>query len=375
MPSLEKLIKYDQAILEPAAELSLSDDGGSVKLKGLEDLVFLCHFNGTSGPSHPFFALAKEETEGTDLCGAACVAFDYAVHKFGTSSLLQVAEWGPGTVICKPPKSLVFAPELTVDFWARFEDLQTGAAERSLIDRYRILPSPTASWMLFIIDGEIGLRLNTTNGQCTLQTSGLEMEPSTWHHIRAAWTENGHAMKIFLNGSLVAQGDFSGTVKDSDDPAGQNPLEIMFSAVPQNAWMDELRIFNSFKGDEFTPPDSPTQPFSSRIPRAKLSLDAGYNNATWILSELNFQNETDFQNDGIKIRLHGDNDNSPEFDGDPLSLDQARALDPLVARWLHLEFNFVSDGDTLRTLTSGKIGLKPEASIWTRREPEISRRF
>ena len=313
MPSLEKLIRYDQVVLEPASELCVCENGETVKLKSLEDLVFLCHFNGTSGPSNQFFALAKEEVEGTDLCAAACVEFDYGIRKFGASSLMQNSEWGSGTVICKTPKSLIFAPELTVDFWARFADLQTGGAERLLIDRYRNLPSPTASWMIFLIDGEIGLWLNTTDGQYTLQTSGLDMQSSTWHHIRAGWTENGRAMKIFLDGSVVAQCDFTGTAIDSDDPAGQNPLEILLSGVPQNAWMDELRIFNSFKDDEFAPPIAPTQPFSSHLPKAKLNLDAGYNNATWILSELEFRNESDFQNDGIKIRLHGDNDNSPEF--------------------------------------------------------------
>ena len=204
----------------------------------------------------------------------------------------------------------------------------------------------------------------------------LSLDPLTYYHLRVTWSQANHIAKIFLDGQEIASLEWTGSISEDYDPLN-TPYMFFFANQNQALGMllDELRIYNRYMPDEFTPPTSATKPFSQNQPKAKLSVDSGFNNAVWWLSELGFLNETDFNNGGIKIRLDADNDNSPNFSGDLLSLNQVRNLGPLSGRYLHLEFSFISDGDTQRVLYSGKVGLKSQPLILNRREPEIIPRF
>lgn len=376
MQALEKIITYGQAMVNPSSELVVFENNSKIKLKGIDDLVFLCHFNGDPGYiGQQFFSTHKEVIEGSSVCTGGMIMFDYNLKKFGITSLLNFTDFGPGLAMCPPPENIVFAPELAVDFWVRFPTLDTGGEQRSLVDRYRNYGAGEYSWQIFMTDGELGLKLHSTQGEFILQTSGLNLSINNWRHIRAAWSENCHLAKLFVDGAEVAGSGFSGTIRDSQSENYQSPLQILASTVTQNVWLDELRIFKAFLSEEFAPPSAATKPFSSNFPTAVLTTDAGYGDAVWIPEGLSFFDEQDFENEGIKIRIDADDDNSPSFSGQPLSLSQVRALPPLAGRRLHLEFTFISDGDTQRILSSGKIQIRPETHIVPRREPEIIGRF
>jgi len=372
MAGLEKLISYEQAALEPETELMLIENGSQITLKPLDGLAFLYHADGEPGHSGvQFFSALQEAINLAPVYCAGTHLLDYSTRKFGTSSLLHIGEWGPGISVCQPPQEIVFAPELTVDFWARFATLNTGGQERALVDRYRNCGSVVNSWLIFMIDGELGMRLNTTQGAVILQTSGLNLAVNTWYHVRAGWSEVQQAACIFLDGEPAAEAGFEGTVRDSLSLNYQSPLEILYSSLAQNVWLDELRIFNSFQAEPFLPPTAPTMPFSRNMPKAVVSLETGFNRAKWLPAGLCFLDESDFENQGILLRLDADDDQTPDFSGPLLKLAEARELAPLTGKWLHLEFSFISDGDIRPTLSSGKINVQTENHILPRREPEI----
>jgi len=376
MAGLEKLLNYDEAVLVPESELMVIENGSKIKLKPLDNLVFLCHADGEPGHSGvQFFSAVPEAINNRPVHSAGTHLLDYSTRQFGTSSLLHVAEWGPGISVCQAPQEMIFAPELTVDFWARFYSLDTSGQERPLVDRYRNSGPVVSCWEIFMIDGELGLRLNTTEGSVVLQTSGLNLAVNTWYHIRASWSEIQQSAKIFINGEPVAEFSFAGTVLDSLSANYQSPVEILFSTIAQDVWLDELRIFNSFQADSFLPPSSPTKPFSENMPKAIVSLETGFPLAKWLPAGLCFLDESDFENEGILLRLHADNDHTPDFSGELLNLSQARELAPLAGKWLHLEFTFISDGNTPRALSSGKINVQTENHVLPRRAPELMRRF
>jgi len=376
MAVLEKLISYEQAVLDPAEELALHENGAKVKLRPLDNLALLCHFDGDPGESgQKMFGSIKNSISGTPYFPAGFHALDYDLEKFGQSSLLHLGTWLIGITLGSPPPEIVAAPELTVDFWARFSTMDTSSAERNLIDRYKNADPVANAWQIFMTDGQMGLRLNTTSGIFVLQTSGLNLNVNTWYHLRFSWSETQHQANIFVDGLTVASDAFEGTVIDSSNLLLQSPLQLLYSDVRQDAWMDELRIFNCFKPGEFAPPGAATKPYSANLPKAQVSVDAGFPSATWFPQDLSFLDETDFLNQGIKIRINADDDNTPEFAGEPLTLTQVRSSWPLVGRWFHIEFSFVSDGDVQRVLHSGKIGIKPMSQVLSRRAPEALRRI
>ncbi len=373
MASFEKIVQFDRAVLEPEAEL-LRVSAYEVKLRALDNLVFLCHLDGEPGPSgRQFFGATGEAVTQTPLCSLNH-QLDYGEKQFGSSSLYHSGDPAIGAVLCEPVPEMLFAPALTVDFWARFSSLNTGGCERRLADRFSDAGLLVNSWKMFLKDGELGLRLATSEGMFVLQSSGLDLTANNWHHIRASWSELEHSARIFADGSEAASGAFTGTVLDSQSLNYRSPLALLHSLAQHEAWMDEFRVFTVFMGDGFTPPDLATKPFSANVPRVMSSVDAGFQSATWFPAELGFLDENDFGNLGIKIRVHADDDNTREFSGDPLSLAQVRSLSPMVGRWLHFEFSLFSDGDTPRRLTVGRIGIKPVGQAVARRAPEAVRK-
>ena len=368
MAYLEKIIEYSSAKLMSEDELLISEDGVKIQLKPLGGLIFLCHFD----QAHIGFMGAVKEAISDDF------GFGLGSHlanqaKFGTTGLYHIGNWGAGATIFHPPKEMINSSALTVDFWAKFESLDTSGKERYLVDRYQ--NGTCSSWAIYLLDGELGVKLDTQSTNYTFQTSGLSLQTGVWYHIRFAFDQASGEVVLFLDGSEVISSSFSGNLMDSNEPQKMCPLNCLCSNVAQNTYLDELRIFNQFFGEEFTPPSQPTKPFSTSQPKAVISLDAGFDEAVWMPSTLIFFDETDFSEGGIKLRIYASSFEEPAFSGELLSLEQVRALAPLCGRWLHIEFTFISDGDTQRTLTSGKIGIKPRAYAITRRKPEIIRKL
>ena len=367
MAYLEKIIRYNQAELVPEEELEIVENGSKIQLKPLNNLVFLCHFDQ---PSQDTFGPVKEEISQNWGFGVGAVL---AIEgKFGTG-VWHLANVSAGIVIFPPPQAIINPVQLTIDFWANFYTLDTGGEKRYLVDRSQSGLRP--SWGIFIQDGELGIDLWTSLGQHTFQTVALSLNTSQWYHIRAGFDQNTKQVILFLDGSRVLEESFSGVIEDSSQPQEMCPINCLLSLVAQPVFLDELRIFNSFTNEEFTPPSQATSPYSSNQPKTMLSLDSGYPQASWLLDTLNFTDETDFEAGGIKLRLNASENSTPEFSGELLTLAQVRAMENINGRYLHLEFTFISDGNVQRILPVGWVGIKPQNLVISRRAPEIIRRY
>ena len=368
MAYLEKIIRYNQAELMPAEELEIIENGSKIQLKPLNNLVFLCHFDQ---PHQNIMGPVKEELSGKLGFGIGAVLANQA--KFGTTGLLHYASSGAGGVVFSPPQEIISPNQLMIDFWIKFSSLDTGGEKRYLVDRAQSGNIP--SWGIFIQDGELGIDLWTDVLTYTFQTVGLSLTTGQWYHLRAGFDQSIDQVVLFLDGSRILEENFSGVIMDSSQVQDMCPINCLLSEVNQIVYLDELRIFNFFTNQEFTPPSQATSPYSSNQPKAVVSLDSGFSQANWPLNTLNFTDETDFEAGGIKLRLNASENSTPEFSGELLTLSQVRALGSLNGRYLHLEFTFISDGNVQRILPVGWVGIKPQNLVNSRRAPEIIRRY
>jgi len=368
MAYLEKIIRYNQAELVPEEELEIIENGSKIQLKPLNNLVFLCHFDQ---PRWDIMGPVKEEISQNWGFGAGAVLANEG--RFGASGLLHYASAGAGGVVFAPPLEIISPVQLSIDLWVKFADLDTSGNKRYLVDRAQNGNIP--SWAIFIQDGELGIDLWTSFTFYTFQTVGLSLNPNQWYHLRAGFDQNSGITVLFLDGSRILEENFSGTINDSSLPQNMCPINCLLSGVNQMVYLDELRIFNFFTNQEFTPPSQATSPYSSNQPKAVVSLDSGFSQANWLLNTLNFTDETDFEAGGIKLRLNASENSTPEFSGELLTLSQVRALGSLNGRYLHLEFTFISDGNVQRILPVGWVGIKPQNLVISRRAPEIIRRY
>jgi len=226
-----------------------------------------------------------------------------------------------------------------------------------------------------------GLYLYTSANGITYGGPGLATLPawSGWHEIQFVMGSDQSAA-ISLDGVKKAE------LLNSPYLPLFNPPEDLFVPICLNGYlhtgglsnfyMDELILYGKKMPTDYTLAPETCQPFDQTSPTAKLSLDSGVNNSAWAFGSLTFADEADLSAGGIKLRYHLDNDNTPAFTGDPLTLAEFKALGTFSGRYLHLEFTFYSDGDCPRVLTSGSIQLFPKSwpGILARRQPEIVRR-
>jgi len=371
MSGLEKFIQYADAVLEPGDELEVFDGGNKIRLKPIPgSLCLLCHFDSEIGAN--LFSGVKEEISQGKGIGYGTVYFDTGIispPKFGNASYFQYGLIGGGGVMFAP-EVLFNADRLTIDYWYKTD---SGVCVNEIVSRWGV----QNIWSLWHDTTHLRFSIVTSDGEFNFIALDTVI-PGEWHHHRVSFNVQTGAVKMFVDGIRVGFEDvFTGALLP-ENSSEQNQQWILALNNPnafRASWLDELRIFKEYMPDEFTPPTEATKPFSQNTPRAKLSLDSGFNNARWFLSELGFLDETDFLNQGLKLRIDSDNDNSPNFTGDLLSLDYVRGMPPRVGRYLHLEFSFISDGDTQRVLYPGRIVVKPQSQILIRQEPEILRRF
>ena len=203
---------------------------------------------------------------------------------------------------------------------------------------------------------------------------------SGWHDLQFVMGSSNKYLAISLDGEKKAE-----QINSPYLPLF-NPPENLFVPVCLNGYLnvgglsnffvDELILYGKEMPTDYAPATETCKPFYQTSPTAKLSLDSGMNNSAWAPGSLTFAEETDLAAGGIKLRYHLDNDNTPVFTGDPMTLAVFKTLGTLSGRYLHLEFTFYSDGDSPRTLTSGSIQLTPRSlpGIMARRQPEIVRK-
>jgi len=354
--SLEKIISYGNAVLEPENELEVLENGSKIQLKPLKGLKFLAHFDDRTYHQaiFPFNGLGVlPEQPNTRISDEG--KFARCLNSGGGNQELLFPVYSE--------LSALFP--LTVQFYLKL-DIPLTPDLHKIVERINYDDLSSIPWSCGFYGGEVYWFFKKDGQEMVILTSGLELQTERWYHL--LFTADSGLAKIFLDGAEIAGGEIFEELAEGDCP-------LTLRVPTPGGFLDELAISGYFQEENFTPPNEPIKPFSSNQPKAIISLDAGFSSAGWDLSSLEFIDEEVFDSGGIKLRIDADDDNTPSFSGDPLTLDAVRALADLQGKFLHLEFSFFSDSQTQRVLSSGKIGVKPNGHILLRRKPEILRRF
>ena len=404
--SLEKLIKYEDAILEPETELEVIENGSKIKLKPLENLILFSDFEKAKIPGLEYVGiLSRPECPEETVFWGNLIYENESSAFTGKNSLYKDAD-NEGVYVY-PPIGLGELDQFSIAFAVRCEQAWTTNDKwENLISLVNVQlqtkgtqqPDGDADIKIIAYDKNLtgyeliieGIKLFGGEGDPfwqNYQWFNLVVNKNTiqlYHQGKTHWLEE--EFDPVLIGEIIMEADI---IKLSD---------VGFKDCIQ---ISQLKTWEVFYFDAFifkktpeiipapveveeNPPGSGNfakiaehlpQPYSSETPKAIVSLSTGFASTLWDLSSLSFFNEEVFENELVKIRIDCDDDNTPEFSGEPLTLDGVRALSDLTGKFLHLEFSFYSDGKTQRVLSSGKIGVKPSGYILLRRKPEILSRF
>jgi len=113
--SLEKQITYGSAVLDPETELEKIEDNSRVKLKALDNLIYLCHFDEPVGVWSNWYEIS-EEIEGLKIVRNDALFYpDFP--KFGPNCLLNILTENRSGAIAEVSPELVGIQEGTIDFW------------------------------------------------------------------------------------------------------------------------------------------------------------------------------------------------------------------------------------------------------------------
>jgi len=358
MSGLEKLIRYDTAVLAPGLE----KDGYKIRLQPVNDLAVLCHFE-------------TSDEGGLDV--------DYPPGRYAVNGYLGYSDqhnWpllGNSYAVLPAEEEIYLLPKSS-DLWGQ-ENLSIAFGIRvdqswSSSGNIECFPGLSDKFLIAHIDNTdlIACALDADGNLVIAWASGLELQYRNWYWLNFVISPTH--IYLYLSGEgeedqLITEAEISGIY---DDTGNYDYMRLKWR-TEQYYLIDEFIIRKN--SNQIPRPTEPFKVYSTAGPAAVVSLDAGFNNTVWLPETLAFVDEGDFENGGIKMRLDTDNDNSPNFSDQPLTLEQARSLEPRVGRYLHLEFTFISDGYTQRLLTNGKINVRPESHIVVRREPEVIRRF
>lgn len=393
--TLEKTIHYSSATLNPESELEKLDNDSKISLKPRDEdgnpLAALVHFNETNYDTT--YKVARTFLDSAYARNMFCEGFTNwwtDNKKFGTAAarLGQLEAGGAklGGAVFPFINGLNNMDEFSIQAQVYFLDVNAGTF--GIFQEFSGYSSPLQGGRWWFARQGTELKLVTfdkDNPQTchTLITSGLSLQTGQWYQITVSYkkTEQAARARIYLDAQKVAETDEAKQMKSfGENEAGRLGVggayysDIQIRAFTCNCYMDELIVWPK----EIAPAQVRTQalkPFSATEPKAYVTLDAGFKSAVWDASSLSFFNESDFQNNGIKIRWDADEDDTPEFEGSSITLSEFRAGDDPVGRYLHFEFSFSSDGDTQRTLHSGSIQLRfGKPGIIARTKPEIVRR-
>jgi len=347
MANLEKMIRYDQAVMEEG----LIQSDTTIKMAGVNNLYLLCHFETANQSS---FDLHYGDKYGV-ISGGGLIS----QAPFLGKNLYMSANKSPN---CLAPYDLDLGGinQLSIAFAVKV-DVQWDGSFKNLLKRSSkfIIGNNTTNLFATAYD--------SSGTAVTIVTSGLGLTWDTWYWVN--FVISPEHIYLYCNNVLVADSVIDGILEDWGIV---DFIHILESRL-RTTYIDELIIRK--EAVQILKPTSPFKPYSQDLPKAEVSLDAGFDNALWLPNELGFLDETDFNNEGIKIRVDADNDNTADFSGDLLSLEQTRNLGTRSGKYLHLEFSFISDGNAQRILYPGKVGLKSQCLIQPRREPELIPRF
>lgn len=363
----KELIEYSNAILTPETELEKLEGDSKIKLKPQNNIIFLARFDDEIG-SHQTISKIPQ------LTGVICGEADYngivPDSRFGNA--LSISDQHS---FCAFPffDALANQNVLKIGFWIKSPLWTTNGLVRVIVGRY--YPGPHSfSWAVVQVNSDLAfITMDSQENFWQIYAYNLNLQSDTWYYVVA--TTSPGIGKIFVG----AEGDencvevASGEMGEDIIEPGKLHLDVLsdIGEYLSPLKIDELSIQTEYQENDFPVPDSPLLPFSQNLPKVRLSLDSSFQNAIWDMSTIGFFDEKDFENEGIKLRVDSDNNNTPLFSGELLTLAQTRALKRRIGRYLHLEFSFISDGDIQRTLYPGWIEHKAKPNLVVRRAPEI----
>ena len=137
--------------------------------------------------------------------------------------------------------------EMSLSLWVR-PDFVT-AADRILIVKTTGPSTADHIWSVSFVNAS-AIRFNLRTGSTTteLSTPISSISPGSWYHIAA--TYDGTSMRIWLNASLMAENQVTGSM--GHHPEG--PASIGSTSIggdPFSGWVDDVRIYDQgLSGDE-----------------------------------------------------------------------------------------------------------------------------
>jgi hypothetical protein len=362
--TLEKVIEYTNADLSPESDLE--------KLEGNSKVALRPRNADDGGNAHVVLYSNFKEQEGNDLpslvtWGLKDLAYD---SWFSCEAVKYIKEASGGPVNhLGHDNSFALATysarynnlqDFTVEF--RYTPKSVAAGVKVIAHEYFYYSlSNRGRWVLDRNGSELKFITIDENGNAhALDTSGLGLLADTEYIIRVSYHAVGNGTsqaRISVDGSEVASTDSAKLLKTFDEE--DCPL-ITLGAYPDasdsppdrrlsdSCYIGDLAVYNSVLSTSYTPRAGLLKIFSQDEPKVTVALDSGLLGQKWDASSIVFTDESDFTDNGIKIRWDSDNDNSPEFSGDPLTLSEFRG---------------------------GKVNvLSGKPSVTTRRKPEIVRR-
>lgn len=194
----------------------------------------------------PLFHWALNETDGT-------VAHD--VYNNASGILQGGATWAPtaghhggacrfdgvsGRIILGPCDITTGTGEFSLSAWVR-PDFVT-AMDRTIIAKTVGTSAQDHIWsMTFVNASALRFRLRTGPATTQLSTSPSSIFSGVWYHV--VGTFDGATMRIYLNGSLMAETPASGAM-GFHPQAPASVAALSTGAAPFSGWIDDVRIYD-----------------------------------------------------------------------------------------------------------------------------------
>ncbi len=153
----------------------------------IDDVVVLCHFDGTNGST----TFIDSSPVGSTLTAVGTASLSTAASKWGSASIRFDGSGARATV--PSTANFGFATKLwTVEAWIRL-DSGAGSSDRQVVDFY-----VSTSQRLMCA---VGVNAMSFYDGTTYRTGSPTLAAATWHHV--AWCFDGTNIRAFLNGVVV----------------------------------------------------------------------------------------------------------------------------------------------------------------------------
>lgn len=213
-----------------------------------DDVVLLCGFDGSDGAT----SAVDESSYGRALTFNGTAQLDTAARVFGSSSSLLLDGSGDYVTALTASELSVQTGDFTIEAWVR---RAANGAHHTISNKRRIDSAQEHSLSIFtdeklyfsMYDSGVSV-LGLNSGSETITADGA------FHHVAIA--REGATVRMFIDGSLVASGDQSGSPSANTAPLyiGRDGFD---TSRDFNGWIDEYRFTRVARYTaSFTPPSA-----------------------------------------------------------------------------------------------------------------------